>query len=346
VKKLFLEMNKVEGSILRPIGAGIVIIIPVMLSLLTNNIAFAQYGVIGSFAYLSYQHISLSYNTKAIFFHGVSLTISFALGVFVNHNIWLLPFIVAFISALGYLTTKIYEIPKPGHFFIIMVFAMGISINVDIITNPTIIAYFLTGIIGSLICGIAISLIERLPITKKEIKAKKISLKERYHQTIKKNPETLINTLNFSFILFVAGYISYLLIDLNGYWVLISTASVLLGEELYLVKNRYKGRVLGSILGIAIGIILLSINLNLIGLIFLLIILNFLIEYFMPRNYTIANFFTNPLVLIFASITTNQLGIIIVESRFLGILIGSTLGFILLYIINFAMNQNMKNQVL
>jgi len=95
--------------------------------------AFAQYGVIESFAYLSYQHISLTYNIKTISIQGIILTISFTLGVFINHNIWILPFIIAIITAFGYLTTKIYKIPKPGYFFIIMVFAMRISINLNLI---------------------------------------------------------------------------------------------------------------------------------------------------------------------------------------------------------------------
>jgi len=60
-------------------------------------------------------------------------------------------------------------------------------------------------------------------------------------------------------------------------------------------------------------------------------------------EYTIANFFTNPLVLIFASITINQLGIEIIESRFLGILIGILIGFVLLYMINFTKNKKQNS---
>ena len=80
--------------------------------------------------------------------------------------------------------------------------------------------------------------------------------------TIYNRPRVWIDAINFAFILFVAGYIAYLLRQDFGYWVLISSAAVLSGEEVAIIKHRYLGRILGSIIGLLIGAVLISLPLS------------------------------------------------------------------------------------
>ncbi|WP_373279875.1 FUSC family protein [Lactococcus fujiensis] len=72
-----------------------------------------------------------------------------------------------------------------------------------------------------------------------------------------------------------------------------SSAAVLSGEELKIIKTRYHGRIVGSIVGLLIGAGLTLLNLSIVEIVLVLMLLNILVEYFMPRNYALANFFTN-----------------------------------------------------
>ncbi|WP_243115774.1 FUSC family protein [Periweissella cryptocerci] len=116
-----------------------------------------------------------------------------------------------------------------------------------------------------------------------------------------------------------------------------SCGAVLAGEEVDRIKKRYIYRIIGSVVGLLIGLILLELHLPMVALIVILMFLNICVEYFMPRNYAIANFFTNPQVLLLATLTTHfTFGLIL--SRFWGIIIGSILAFFLYALANHAMN--------
>jgi len=105
------------------------------------------------------------------------------------------------------------------------------------------------------------------------------------------------------------------------------------------IKNRTIGRVLGGIVGLLLGFLLMSLHMPLEAIAVVLIILNILTEFFMPVNYTVANFFTNPQVLLLMTIGTSFTPLKLIPLRFSGALIGSVLAMLLIFLMDWAVKQ-------
>ncbi|MBP1043530.1 FUSC family protein [Vagococcus sp. BWB3-3] len=326
-----------KDSFLRPLGAGIAMAIPLLLAILLGDSQIASLGVMGAFAYLAFQYKSICYNVKAICLHGIVLFASLSLGLSSGLMPWTIPLVISVISFSGYLLTKIYRIPKPDIFFVIMLYATGTNFP----PTPEIFqtsGYLLFGVVGSLLSGVLISFIEKLPFTQEPSDYGRLSFRDKYYLTIYQEPTVLIKAMHFAMILFISAYLSYLLQAQSGYWILISSAAVLAGEQLDKIRERFIQRVLGSVIGLLLGSLLIGFQLPLIVNFGLLIILNILVEYFMPRNYGIANFFTNPQVLLLSSIAAGSPALGMVPYRFSGVLIGSALALILMSIVDYGMS--------
>ena len=330
LKELFI-FNRSQDSFLRPLGSGMSMGVPVLLAFLLKDMQVATLGVMGSFAYLSFQKKSLLYNMKAISIHGILLVLSFTLGVYSVMVPSTIPFVISMISFAGFIITKIYRIPKPDYFFIIMLFATGVALpSGDHVFATS--AYLFFGVGGALFSGLVISVLEKLPLRQPKAAYANLSLPDKYYVTIYHHPDVILKALHFSMILFCAAYISYLLRDYNGHWILISTSSVLAGEYPEKIKERSYQRVLGSVIGLTLGFILISLDLPTTAKLCLLIPLNIGVEYFMSRNYAVANIFTNPQVLLLVSLMHVDGGYTIIYHRLFNLIIGVciTISFILL----------------
>jgi uncharacterized membrane protein YccC len=340
VKEL-LHIKNPEDAFFRPLGAGLALLIPLILAMTLNNMQIAAFAALGAFAYLAFQRKSISYNLKAIFLHGFVLAWALNLGILTGRIPWIIPFAIAFFSFVAYLVCEIFRIPKPKHFFVIMVYATGTNINIhQADTMKIFIAYLGIGVLSSLLIGLLVSCFEGLPWKIEKTKFEKLKVINKYYVSIYQKPEIFLNAFHFSMILFVAGYVSYLLRDTYGYWVLISTAAVLSGEEIQHIQRRYVGRILGSIVGLLIGAMLVNTEPSLVLTIALLTVLNICIEYFMPRNYAIANFFTNPLVLLLGRLTTGTFTMNMITYRLTGVVLGSVIAFVLVAIMHYALRIN------
>lgn len=114
----------------------------------------------------------------------------------------------------------------------------------------------------------------------------------------------------------------------NPYWVTISCAAVLQGRELIVIFHRNIQRIFGGMIGLILGIFLFSLNLNVLSTIIIITILNIFVEYCMVRNYGLANFFTNPLSLLLASLSSGAFVNELVGYRLAGLVLGSITAFI------------------
>ena len=340
-QNLFL-FNKSQDSFLRPLGSGLSIAVPIILSFFLKDIRVASLGILGSFAYLSFQKKSVSYNINAISLHGFLLFTSFSLGLYTVSIPWIIPFSLSIIFFSSFVLTKIYHIPKPNYSFIIMLFAMGISMPA---TNQIfdISFYLFFGIGGALFSGIFISLLEKLPLKIKKTTYEQLSFKDKYYITIYEFPDLFIKAINFSTILFCSAYIAYLLKDYNGQWVLISASSVLAGEDTQKIKERSLQRIIGTIIGLIIGSILLTFDLPTVVQLLLLIPLNIGVEYFMSRNYAIANIFINPQVILLVNLVSPIANYTVIYSRFINLIIGVCLSMSLILLSDYSIKIFKKN---
>lgn len=325
---------------LRAVGAGITMAVICIISITANNLLIAQIGLSGSFAYLFFQPKSVSYNLKAITFHGAILTFCFILGSVESLCPFLIPVTIAILYPAFVFVEKAYQIPPPKFFFAILLFASGTgmdySIVVDVFGNAI---YLFWGCGVSILVGLFISLAMKLPWKEGQQITLKLNVSEHYKELCKADPIFLLRIVFYAMILFFAASISVLINGNNGHWILVSSAAILLGYDFSTVLKRGVHRVWGSTVGMFVGLLLMVLHLNIYTRMFLLAFLNILIEHYVSKNYALTNVFTTAQVLLLYSLTEGQISVDTIFSRISCVVIGAAITLILISVFRLCLRK-------
>ncbi|MGX7244184.1 FUSC family protein [Enterococcus quebecensis] len=316
--KELIVFQKPEKAPFRLIGAGICMAMPLFIGYFSNNLLIGSFGSLGIFTFLYYQTLPLKELLIRLGSVGAFLLFGNLIGVLSSHIPWLIPFAIAIIAFSARIIFRLYRIAKPGAFFIVMVTAMGTGTKIPLEKVPIMMSYVLLGILTSLVLAVILYFIEG----KSGTPQKKISLQERLYT----DPAALLDALHYATILFLATYISQSLHLTNAYWMVVSSAAVLQGDNLRAIMHRNVQRILGSMIGLLIAALLLSISFTSLEMILLICFFFVTVEYFIRRNYTIANFFTTPMALLLANLARHQYLVSLLSYRLIGIVLGSLLG--------------------
>lgn len=317
--KELIHYNKPKESPVRLIGAGLCMISVLFTGYLSHQLAISSYGSLGIFTFLYYQRLPLKQLMLRLTIVGTFLTAANFLGMLSTHAVWTAPIVVAMVGFLGRFFFRLYGIAKPGPFFIVMVTAMGVSTNVPLAKIPVMSSYFFIGVLFSLLGAFIMHFVEKDSFPANQVKK---TLKER----INEDPAVVIDSLLYSGILFFAVYLSMGLQLKNPYWLVVSCASILQGDNLRAMAHRNIQRIFGTIIGLAIAAFLLNLPLSVFETLLMITALFVTVEYFVKRNYAIAQFFTTPMSLMLSMLVKQQYLYTLIQFRFLGIVIGSLLG--------------------
>lgn len=329
--KELLHYNKPKESPFRLIGAGLCMISVLFTGYLSHQLAISSFGSLGIFTFLYYQRLPLKQSMLRLSIIGSFLTIANFLGMLSTHAAWTAPIVVAVVGFLGRFFFRLYGIAKPGPFFIVMVTAMGVSTKIPLAKIPVMSGYFFIGVLFSLIFAFILYFLEKTPLP--EINPAK-TLKSR----INDDPAVVIDSLLYSGILFFAVYLSMGLQLKNPYWLVVSCASILQGDNLRAMAHRNIQRIFGTIIGLAIAAFLLNLPLSVFETLLLIAALFVTVEYFVKRNYAIAQFFTTPMALMLSMLVKQQYLYTLIQFRFLGIVIGSLLGLLAAWMMSTSLN--------
>lgn len=271
-KELFIFRKPNEDKF-QLIGAGICMAIPLFIGYFTNNPAIGNFGSLGIFTFLYYKRLPFKNFLTYLSLIGIFLLLGNLVGILSSSIEWLIPITIASVAFLARIIFRIYQIEKPGAFFIVMVTSMGTSMALPVNQIPLMMSYFFLGIVVSLLVASIIFFINR----KKELpKSESIHWKTRLHN----DPSALLDALNYASILFLASYLSQSFQLPNAYWMTVSCAAVLQGENLKAIMHRNVQRILGTIIGVLIAGILLSLPLTFLQTIFLICFLFVAVEFF------------------------------------------------------------------
>lgn len=317
--KELIHYNKPKESPVRLISAGLCMISVLFTGYLSHQLAISSYGSLGIFTFLYYQRLPLKQLMLRLTIVGTFLTAANFLGMLSTHAVWTAPIVVAMVGFLGRFFFRLYGIAKPGPFFIVMVTAMGVSTNVPLAKIPVMSSYFFIGVLFSLLGAFIMHFVEKDSFPVNQVKK---TLKER----INEDPAVVIDSLLYSGILFFAVYLSMGLQLKNPYWLVVSCASILQGDNLRAMAHRNIQRIFGTIIGLAIAAFLLNLPLSVFETLLMITALFVTVEYFVKRNYAIAQFFTTPMSLMLSMLVKQQYLYTLIQFRFLGIVIGSLLG--------------------
>lgn len=155
----------------------------------------------------------------------------------------------------------------------------------------------------------------------------KPSLKDILLGAFDKNSIVFISAVRFGIILTFAAIIAYQFGFNRSYWVPLSCAAVMSGATIVATFHRAIQRSLGTILGILIaGVVLATQPSGMMVAVFVLI-LTFITELFIVKNYGLAALFFTPSALIMAESTTQGFSFsYFAQARLIDILIGSMIG--------------------
>ncbi|MGL9726995.1 FUSC family protein [Enterococcus sp. DIV0756] len=329
--KELLHYNKPKESPTRLIGAGLCMISVLFTGYLSHQLAISSYGSLGIFTFLYYQRLPLKQLMLRLTIVGTFLTTANFLGMLSTHAVWTAPIVVAMVGFVGRFFFRLYGIAKPGPFFIVMVTAMGASTNVPLPKIPLMSSYFFIGVLFSLVGAIFTHFVQKEPFPANKVEK---TLKER----INEDPTVVMDSLLYSGILFFAVYLSMGLQLKNPYWLVVSCASILQGDNLRAMAHRNIQRIFGTIIGLAIAAFLLNLSLSVFETLLMITALFVTVEYFVKRNYAIAQFFSTPMALMLSMLVKQQYLYTLIQFRFLGIVIGSLLGLLAAWVMTTSLS--------
>ncbi|MBP2079447.1 FUSC family protein [Oceanobacillus polygoni] len=163
----------------------------------------------------------------------------------------------------------------------------------------------------------------------KEIHVPKRSLKETLSGSFHKNSFVFISAIRYGFILFIASIIAFSFEFDRSYWIVLSCGAVMLGSTIITTFHRAIQRSLGTIVGVLIAALLLSTHPDGIFIILVILLLTFLTELFIPRNYAIAVCFITPNAIFMAENTSQIYDLrFFATARITDILIGCAIGLV------------------
>jgi uncharacterized membrane protein YccC len=169
------------------------------------------------------------------------------------------------------------------------------------------------------------------PISKihREVKFSKPTLKSVFSGAFDKNSMVFLTSVRYGIILMIAAFFAYSFTFNRSYWIPLSCAAVMSGSTIISTFHRAIQRSFGTIIGILIASIILSAKPEGFVIAIIIMLLTFLTELFIVRNYAIAAFFITPNALLLAESTAHLDNVPnFAAARVIDIIIGCFIGLI------------------
>lgn len=150
-----------------------------------------------------------------------------------------------------------------------------------------------------------------------------------------KNSIVFITSLRFGFITIIAAIIAFELELARSYWVPLSCVAVMSGATIVATHHRAIQRGIGTIIGIIIASLILALEPSGYIIAFFILILTFITELFIVKNYGLAALFFTPSALLMAESTSvgSFSFSYFASARIIDVIIGSLIGLIGVWLI-------------
>ena len=170
------------------------------------------------------------------------------------------------------------------------------------------------------------------PVTKinQSIQISKLSAKTRFGGAFDKNSIVFITALRFGFITIIAAIIAFELDLARSYWVPLSCVAVMSGATIVSTHHRAIQRGIGTVIGILIASLILALEPSGYIIAIFVLILTFITELFIVKNYGLAALFFTPNALLMAESTSEGSFSFayFASARIIDVIIGSMIGLI------------------
>lgn len=247
---------------------------------------------------------------------------SYVVGVIFSFNFIVSALVFGLFATAVHWISLYFSMPPPGSFFFIMIASMASNTPFDFDTIATRIGYFVLGTIFACTLALIYSFIVGRKYTSKT------PVRIIIPVPIKTQVDYFIRSLIVGAFMCLSLLIGNLLNFNNPYWIPISCLAIMQGISLYHVWQRALHRIAGTFIGIGLCWVLISISQDPLYLCICIMLLQFIIEIFISRNYALAVIFITALTVLLAEAgsslihSPNEL----IQGRLTDIVIGSLLG--------------------
>lgn len=309
----------------RPLGylmvAALAVGMPAFFAAWLGEFSAGMLGCMGSLIILYMRQTNISHRMMTLTTCAFGFSLSFALGVLTSFDPYLSAFTLLLTVFLATTICRFYSVPPPGSFFFIVAACLARTLPFDISLTAERTGVLMFGSMWACLLALSYSFLQKFFSKSTEIKPSEVE----DHYIFAISIESAVISV------FVGGgYLLALLTNLeNPYWVPISTAAIMQGATFRAIWQRNVHRIFGTVIGMALAWMIFSLAPGPWALAGLILILTFIIELLITRNYGLAVIFITPLTVIFAEATVataepNQL----ILSRIFDIALGSFIGYI------------------
>ncbi|WP_339673672.1 FUSC family protein [Dasania marina] len=309
----------------RPWGAHVTVALavglPVIIAAWFDNFVIGSAASIGGLASLYLRQTPLSHRMITMALVSFGFCASFTLSLLAGFNPWTIVAALGFVAFWATFISRYFAVPPPGSFFFITVACIASAIPFDLSLLPQRAGLLLFGCMGASVLTLSYSLLQLLSGHTGGI-----------HPAEPTEPRVVAILLESATIaVFIAA--SYLLALWLGfdkpYWAPISCAAILQGASFRAIRHRNIHRIMGTAIGMGLTWGLFSLSPGPWTLALSIIVLIFIIEQLVTRNYGFAVIFITPLTIILAeaesaSLHINQL----VLQRMTDVILGCSVGYV------------------
>lgn len=295
---------------------------PVMLGVWFGHFAMGVGASIGGLACVYLRQTPLAHRMLTMALVTFGFCASFTVSLLAAFNPLVMAFVLGVVAFLATFICRYYLLPPPGSFFFILVACIASAMPFDLTLLVQRAGLLLFGCIGATTLALVYSLAQL-------VKGHSGGSHEFEAATEPRLVAIFLESLTIaSFI--TASYLIALALGFDRpYWAPISCAAILQGASFRAVRHRNIHRIAGTAIGMGLTWVIFALSPSLWALALLVLLLSFLTEILVTRNYGFAVIFITPLTIIFAEAENASLDINgVILLRMTNVILGSVVGYL------------------
>lgn len=247
--------------------------------------------------------------------------IAYLIGITFSFNFYISSIVFGIFGGMVYFISKMFRLAPPGNFFFIMICAMASGLPFNAEQIPFKIGLITLGTLFSCLVAFVFSLFIFKPNLQKDVN-------ESFNNLYIRKEVDYLEAFIIGFFMFASLFLAHFIGLKNPYWVPISCLAVMQGVNTPHIWRRGFYRILGTVLGMLLCWLILTVVKAPLEMIVAIVILQYVIELLVVKNYFWAVLFITPMTVLLAeagsSITQDPS--ILVIARLKDVMLGSFLG--------------------
>lgn len=319
-----VKINPVKRHWTIPVMASICVGFPMLIGLLLGDFKTSLTVSLGGLVILYLpSNKNIVGRISKLLICSFGFIISYIIGVTFSFDPWISCFVFGIFSGCVYFLTKMFEVGPPGNFFFIMIAAMASGIPFSLEDIPTRVGLITLGTLFSCVVAFVFSVLVFKPNIQKDVQE---AFSKSYQVKDVDYVEAFIIGCFLSGSLIAAHFIGMN----NPYWVPISCLAVMQGVSVKHIWQRGFSRTLGTTLGMFFCWGILIFTDTPIQIILTIVLLQFIIENLIVKNYFFAMLFITPMTILLSEVGSpiSLEPDVLILSRLKDVLLGTFFGIV------------------